>query len=105
MITEIQRSYHGATVSVMPRGSPASKISISIAPDVHNRLVEAAEAQGVTVSAWIASAVEDRLAITEGLALVAEWEAAHGPFTADELNRADERVRADLGLDGVAPTP
>ncbi len=72
---------------------------------MHARLVRAAEAEGVTVSAWISRAVEDRLAIGEGLALVSEWEAAHGAFTADELDRADERVRADLGLDGASPTP
>ncbi|MEP1125429.1 MAG: hypothetical protein ABJH68_16205 [Ilumatobacter sp.] len=80
----------------MPRGAPSPKISISIAPSVHTRLVEAAEAEGVTVSAWITRAAEDRLAIIDGLALVAQWEAQHGAFTVDELARADERVRADL---------
>jgi hypothetical protein len=89
----------------MPRGAPSPKISISIAPNVHARLVEAAEAEGVTVSAWIGRAAEDRLAINDGLALVAEWEAEHGAFTADELARADVRVRADLGLDGASVTP
>jgi hypothetical protein len=96
MTIESQRSDHGATVSIMPRGAPSPKISISLASDVHIRLVEAAEAEGVTVSAWIGRAAEDRLAITEGLTLVAEWEAEHGAFTTDELARADERVRADL---------
>lgn len=80
----------------MPRGEPASKISISITSDVHTRLVEAARAEGIAVSAWISRAAEDRLAITEGLTLVAEWEAEHGAFTTDELARADERVRSDL---------
>lgn len=80
----------------MPRGAPSPKISISIAPEVHTRLVEAAEAEGVTVSAWISRAAEDRLAISDGLALVAEWEAEHGAFSDDELARADARVRADL---------
>jgi len=105
MSAEAGWSYHGATVSVMPRGAPSPKISISLAPEVHSRLVEAAEVEGMTVSAWISRAVEDRLAVGEGLALVAEWETTHGAFTAEELTRADGQVRADLGLDGGAPTP
>jgi hypothetical protein len=80
----------------MPRGAPSPKISISIASDIHTRLVVAAQAEGVTVSAWISRAAEDRLAINEGMNLIAEWEAEHGAFTTDELARADERVRADL---------
>lgn len=84
----------------MPRGTPSPKISISIASDVHTRLVEAAEAEGVTVSAWISRAAEDRLAISDGLGLVAQWEADHGAFTVDELARADARVRADLDPSG-----
>ena len=86
----------------MPRGAPSPKISISMAPEVHTRLVEAAEAEGVSVSAWISRAAEERLAISDGLALVAQWESEHGAFTADELARADVRVRADLGLNGAS---
>ena len=100
MTSETQRSDRGATVSVMPRGAPSPKISISIAPEIHARLVEAAEAEGVTVSAWISRAAEDRLAIVDGLMLVAQWEAEHGAFTVDELARADVRVRADLDPSG-----
>jgi hypothetical protein len=84
----------------MPRGTPSPKISISIASEVHTRLVEAAEAEGVTVSAWISRAAEDRLAISDGLGLVAQWEVDHGAFTVDELARADARVRADLDPSG-----
>ena len=86
----------------MPRGAPSPKISISMAPEVHTRLVEAAEAEGVSVSAWISRAAEERLAISDGLALVVQWEAEHGAFTVDELARADVRVRADLGLNGAS---
>jgi len=103
--SSIKQSDRGATVHDMPRGAPSPKISISIGADVHGRLVEAAESEGVTVSAWISRAAEDRLAITEGLALVAEWEAEHGEFTADELARADARVRADVGPAGPARRP
>lgn len=85
----------------MPRGAPSPKISISIAPETHTRLVKAAKAEGVTVSAWISRAAEDRLAIRDGLALVAEWEAEHGSLTVDELARAEERVRADLDPTGM----
>jgi hypothetical protein len=104
MTIENQGSDRGATVSVMPRGAPSPKISISMAPEVHTRLVEAAAAEGVTVSAWISRAAEDRLAISDGLALVAQWESGHGAFTVEELARADARVRADLGLNGAPET-
>jgi len=101
MSRELQWYDRSATLWFMPRGAPSPKISISLAPDVHARLVEEANAEGVTVSAWIGRAAEDRLAINDGLALVAKWEAEHGAFTPEELARADQKVRADLGLDAT----
>jgi hypothetical protein len=80
----------------MPRGTPSPKISITMHPDVHERMVSAAQEEGLSVSAWISQAAEDRLAIKEGLQVVADWEAEHGSFTPEELARADARVREDL---------
>lgn len=61
-------------------------------------MVSAAQQEGLSVSAWISQAAEDRLAIQEGLAVVADWEAEHGAFTAAELAQADQRVREDVGV-------
>ena len=94
MTNSPQLSDRGSTVSEMPRGTPSPKISITMHPDVHARMVRAANADGLTVSAWITKAAEDRLAIDEGLALVGEWEAEHGAFTDEELAWADEQVAA-----------
>lgn len=65
-------------------------------PDVHQRMVRAAQDDGITVSAWITKAAEDRLAIEEGLALVSGWEAEHGAFTDEELAWGDAQVAEQL---------
>ena len=51
MKTRAELSYRGSRVSVMPRGAPSPKLSITIDPVVHERLIEAAEADGLSVSA------------------------------------------------------
>jgi HicB family len=79
----------------MPRGNPSPKLAITVDPDVHARIVAAAEAEGVSVSAWMTAAARHALKLREGLMAVAEWEAEHGVFTAEELSAA--RRRAGLG--------
>ena len=76
----------------MPRGNPALKLAITVDRDVHSRIVEAAEAEGASISAWITRAARQALRIREGLAAVAEWEAEHGPLTEVELQEARERL-------------
>lgn len=56
----------------------------------------AAERRGVSLSAWINAAAADALAIEDGLAAVAEWEAEHGSPTHEELAAAD-RLLAEMG--------
>ena len=36
----------------MPRGTPSPKLAITVDPEVHRQIVEAAAADGVSVSAW-----------------------------------------------------
>lgn len=48
-----------------------------------------AERQGLSLSAWLNRAAENALSIEDGLAAVAEWEAAQGPLSAQELADAD----------------
>jgi hypothetical protein len=76
----------------MPRGNPSPKLAITVDPDVHARVVAAAEAEGVSVSAWMTAAARHALKLREGLMAVAEWEADHGAFTPDELDAARRRI-------------
>jgi hypothetical protein len=76
----------------MPRGNPAVKLAVTVDADVHAKVVEAAEAEGTSVSAWITAAARRALLIRDGLAAVAEWEAEHGALTQAELEAARSRV-------------
>jgi hypothetical protein len=76
----------------MPRGEPSPKLAITVDPEVHRRIVAAAAADGVSVSAWMTNAARRSLKVRDGLEAVAEWEREHGEFTDEEL--ADARARA-----------
>jgi hypothetical protein len=76
----------------MPRGNPAVKLAISVDADVHSKVLDAAEAEGKSVSAWITDAARRALLIRDGLTAVAEWEAEHGALTPVELLAARSRV-------------
>jgi hypothetical protein len=78
----------------MPRGKPSPKLAITVDADVHARVLDAAEQDGVSVSAWMTSAARRALLVRDGLAAVAEWERHHGPLTEAELAAARDRVRA-----------
>jgi hypothetical protein len=62
----------------MPRGNPSPKLAITVDPDVHARVVAAAAAEGVSVSAWMTAAARRALTLRDGLAAIAEWEAEYG---------------------------
>jgi hypothetical protein len=72
-------------------------LAITVDPDVHARVVEAAAAEGVSVSAWMTKAARRALLVRDGLAAVAEWEAEHGPLTDAELTAARQRVASQMG--------
>jgi len=76
----------------MPRGNPALKLAITVDRDVHDRIVEAAEAEGSSISAWITRAARQALKIRDGLAAVGEWETEHGVLTEAELQAARQRL-------------
>ena len=76
----------------MPRGEPSPKLAITVDPDVHRRVIEAAAAEGTSVSAWMTEAARRALKIRDGLAATAEWERENGPFTEQELAAARLRV-------------
>lgn len=80
----------------MPRGKPSPKLAISVDPDVHAGILEAAAAEGVSVSAWMTDAARRSLLVRDGLAAVAEWERETGALTEAELAAARERVGSQL---------
>jgi hypothetical protein len=81
----------------MPRGNPAVKLAISVDSDVHSEVIEAAEAEGLSVSAWMTAAARRALRVRDGLDAVAEWEREHGPLTAQELAAARRRLATSRG--------
>jgi len=76
----------------MPRGRPSPKLAITMDPDVHAGVVEAADAARMSVSAWMTDAARRALVIADGLTAVAEWEADHGALSDAELADARQRV-------------
>ncbi|GAC1600682.1 MAG: hypothetical protein NVS3B21_27910 [Acidimicrobiales bacterium] len=80
----------------MPRGTPSPKLAITVAPEVHAKVIAAAEEDGVSVSAWMTTAARRALLVRDGLAAVGEWEAEHGALTEAELAAARQRVRSQL---------
>jgi hypothetical protein len=76
----------------MPRGNPATKLAITVDSDVHAEVVNAAEAEGVSVSAWLTAAARRALRVRDGLAAVADWEAEHGALTEQEMDAARDRL-------------
>ena len=76
----------------MPRGTPSPKLAVTIDPEVHQGVLAAAAADGVSVSAWLTSAARRALQVRDGLAAVREWESEHGELTEAELKAARERL-------------
>jgi hypothetical protein len=68
------------------------KLAVTVDADVHAKVVDAAEAEGTSVSAWITTAARRALLVRDGLAAVAEWEAEHGALTRSELDAARSRI-------------
>jgi hypothetical protein len=66
------------------------KRSISIPPELDAEIAAAAQAAGMSYSAWVAQTARKEFTIRAGLAAVSQYEAECGPFTLDEIAEADE---------------
>ncbi len=92
MATVIPEAYGG--------GMTAKKFTISVPEEIDAAIRQAAEAEGLPVSAWIAQAAakaaDERTRLAEGRAAVAEFEAEYGPIPAEARERARRRL-AELG--------
>jgi hypothetical protein len=73
------------------------KLSVALNDHVATAAATAAERRGLSLSAWLNDAAARALAIEDGLAAVAEWEAEHGPLADAEL------AAADAVLDAASP--
>lgn len=73
------------------------KRSISLPPDLAEDIERAAEAEGKTVSKWIAQTAAHRLKLEAGRRAVATWELEQGALTATELAEGLARARGLLG--------
>jgi hypothetical protein len=74
------------------------RFGVSFTPELAAQVQAAAQAAGEPVSAWLADAARRRLDQDGLLAVVADWEAEHGPLTDTELGKSRRR----LGLDKPA---
>ena len=72
-----------------PLDMSVTKLSVALDERIAERASGSADPQGVSLSAWLNRAARSALAIEDGLAAVAAWEAEHGRLTADELTAAD----------------
>lgn len=83
-----------ATVLLMAQ---REKRSVSLPHELAEAIDRAAEIEGTSFSAWLADTATHRLRLQAGRDAVAEWEAEHGPLTAEELGAGLARARALLG--------
>src|SRR5665811_688541 len=68
---------------------PVHKLSIALDEPVLLAARQAAQRRGMSLSAWLNQASVNALAVEDGLIGVAEWEAEHGPSSADASAAAD----------------
>jgi hypothetical protein len=66
------------------------KRSISIPPELDAEIAAAAEAAGMSYSAWVAETARKEFTIRAGLEGISRYEAEHGAFTPGEIAAADE---------------
>lgn len=67
----------------------AGDVLVAIEARVPEAVRKTSEREGISVSAWLNQASVNALAIEDGLAGVAEWEAEHGPLSQEQLAAAD----------------
>jgi hypothetical protein len=80
------------------------KRSISIPPELDAEIAAAAEAAGMSYSAWVAQTARKEFTIRAGLAAVGQYEAEHGAFTPAEIAEAGEWASGVTGPPGTRRT-
>jgi hypothetical protein len=75
-----------------------TKRSVSLDETVADRVEQAADEDGVSFSAWLSSAAEDKLLLREGLRGVREWEQEAGELTPEERAAGEALLDRLLGV-------
>lgn len=74
-----------------------TKRSVSLDDSVAERVEQAADEDGVSFSAWLSLAAEDKLLLREGLRSIREWEAEAGALTGEERAAGEALLDRLLG--------
>lgn len=74
-----------------------TKRSVSLDDSVAERVEHAAADDGVSFSAWLSTAAEDKLLLREGMRGVREWETEAGELTAEERAAGEALLDRLLG--------
>jgi hypothetical protein len=67
---------------------PVTKLTISLPEDLAENIRAEAEAEGTTVSAWLAERARRSLLLAQRKAAVADYEAEFGKITDEEIEEA-----------------
>jgi hypothetical protein len=70
-----------------------AKRSVSIENTVAERVERAAAEEGMSFSAWLTAAAEDKLLLREGMRGIREWEAEAGALTPEEVAAGELLLR------------
>lgn len=80
-----------------------TKRSVSLDDAVAERVEQAAGEDGVSFSAWLSNAAEDKLVLREGMLGIREWEADAGKLTAEERAAGEALLDRLLGKTAANP--
>lgn len=76
-----------------PYDDGMERLSLSLPEDLAARIRDAAQADGSTLSAWLARAAESRLLLRNASMAIADWEREHGEITEAELAAVERAWR------------
>ncbi len=74
-----------------------TKRSVSLDDAVAERVEQAAGEDGVSFSAWLSTAAQDKLLLRQGMGGIREWEAEAGELTAEERAAGEALLDRLLG--------
>lgn len=66
------------------------KLSVALDPSVADAAADAADREGISLSAWLSRAAARALLVERGLEAVRAWERDNGSLTDAELSDADK---------------
>jgi hypothetical protein len=81
-------------ISVYGNCMATKKVTVTLSEELVEALGAAAREEGIPLSRLVASAAEWELRRRVGRRLVADWQAEHGAFTAEELAAARAEMAA-----------